>query len=62
MILEKLLKNRLKVFEKETQPVIDYYAKKNKLEKINGLGSVDEIHLRIMEKIDKYSKKLAKKK
>ncbi|CAN1159047.1 Probable UMP-CMP kinase 2, partial [Linum perenne] len=36
-------KNRLKVFEAMSLPVIDYYSKKGKLHKINAVGDVDEI-------------------
>ncbi|CAJ1934335.1 unnamed protein product [Sphenostylis stenocarpa] len=37
------MKNRLKVFEALNLPVIDYYAKKGKLYRINAVGTVDEI-------------------
>ncbi|KAI4344873.1 hypothetical protein L6164_012059 [Bauhinia variegata] len=37
------VKTRLKVFEALNLPVINYYAKKGKLHKINAIGSVDEI-------------------
>ncbi|CAN1842687.1 Probable UMP-CMP kinase 2 [Linum perenne] len=36
-------KNRLKVFEAMSLPVIDYYSKKGKLHKINAVGDVNEI-------------------
>ncbi|XP_027355132.1 UMP-CMP kinase isoform X2 [Abrus precatorius] len=37
------IKKRLKVFEALNLPVIDYYAKKGKLYRINAVGTVDEI-------------------
>ncbi|KHN11654.1 Adenylate kinase [Glycine soja] len=37
------IKNRLQVFESLNLPVIDYYAKKGKLYRINAVGTVDEI-------------------
>ncbi|KAJ1426502.1 UMP-CMP kinase [Sesbania bispinosa] len=37
------IKKRLKVFEALNLPVIDYYAKKGKLHRINAVGTVDEI-------------------
>ncbi|KAK7404233.1 hypothetical protein VNO78_04943 [Psophocarpus tetragonolobus] len=37
------MKNRLKVFEALNLPVINYYARKGKLYKINAVGTVDEI-------------------
>jgi adenylate kinase len=33
----------LEVYHSQTQPLIDYYAKKNLLIKINGEGKVDKI-------------------
>ena len=35
--------NRLKVYMQETQPVIQYYAKQNKLITVDGSKSVDEV-------------------
>ncbi|XP_004506608.1 UMP-CMP kinase-like isoform X2 [Cicer arietinum] len=37
------IKKRLKVFESLNLPVIDYYAKKGKLHRINAVGTEDEI-------------------
>ncbi|KAL4389904.1 hypothetical protein AHAS_Ahas03G0091700 [Arachis hypogaea] len=37
------IKKRLKVFEALNLPVIDYYAKKGKVHRINAVGTVDEI-------------------
>nr|KYP68765.1 Adenylate kinase [Cajanus cajan] len=37
------IKNRLKVFEALNLPVIDYYAKRGKLYRINAVGTADEI-------------------
>ncbi|XP_047172591.1 probable UMP-CMP kinase 2 [Vigna umbellata] len=37
------MRNRLKVFEALNLPVIDYYAKKGKLYRINAVGTADEI-------------------
>lgn len=46
------VKNRLNVYENETAPVLDYYEKQEKIEKINGVGSVDEIFGRIKETLE----------
>lgn len=40
---KEVVENRLKVYEKSTMPLIDYYKKADKLAKINGLGSIEEI-------------------
>lgn len=44
---EETIRNRLKVFDKQTKPLIDYYAKQNKLHKVKGSGSISEITARI---------------
>ena len=40
---EETIKNRLDVYEKSTAPLMDYYAKKNILKSVHGMGSVDDI-------------------
>ncbi len=42
-----VIKKRLKVYHKKTEPVIDFYKKKGKFRKIDGSGSIDEIFARI---------------
>jgi len=41
------VKNRLKIYQKETQPVLDYYKKQDVVKKIDGVGSIEEIFDRI---------------
>ena len=41
------IKTRLKIFRRETEPLIDYYRDKIPFEEIDGLGDIDEIQLRI---------------
>jgi len=41
------VKNRLKIYQKETQPVLDYYKKQDVVKKIDGVGSIKEIFNRI---------------
>jgi len=50
---EFVLKNRLLVYYSQTQPVIDYYAKKGILKEINGDRSIDEVFYDISTTIDK---------
>lgn len=45
------VKNRLEVYWKETQPVLDYYKKQGVVEKVDGVGSIDKIFERIKEKL-----------
>ncbi|MEK6528727.1 MAG: adenylate kinase [Nitrospirota bacterium] len=40
---EETIKNRLDVYGKSTAPLMDYYAKKNILKSVHGMGSVDDI-------------------
>ncbi len=44
---EETVRHRLKVFEEQTQPLLDYYAKAGKLRRVDGLGSIDEVEARI---------------
>ena len=40
---EGALRKRLQAFHEQTQPVIDYYARKGKLSNINPVGEKDTI-------------------
>lgn len=42
------VKNRLKVYRNETKPVLSYYEEKGVVNKVNGVGAVDEIFERIL--------------
>ena len=44
---EATITQRLKVYEDQTAPLIDYYRKQNKYVKVGGEGSMDEIFRRI---------------
>lgn len=45
---EETVRHRLKVFEEQTQPLLDYYANAGKLRRVDGLGSIDEVEARIV--------------
>lgn len=49
---ENIIRNRIEVYKSETTPVFDYYAEKNKSEKVNGVGSIEEIFERLSDEID----------
>lgn len=49
---EKVIRDRLEVYKKETQPVYAYYDAMDKSITINGKGSIDEIFARLTETID----------
>lgn len=48
------ISTRIRVYLNETLPVADYYEKQNKLQKINGVGEIEEIFLKITSVIDSY--------
>lgn len=49
---ENIIANRIKVYNEQTAVVADFYAAQNKFEKINGVGSIDEIFNRLCSAID----------
>ena len=50
---EATVRERLRVYEQNTKPLIDYYAKRGNLITINGNGSVDEVYDRIIKALRK---------
>ena len=48
------VRNRLKVYDEQTAPVIDFYRNQGKLAHLDGVGSLDEVFTRILEAIDPY--------
>ncbi len=51
---EEPIMNRLKVYEAQTMPLIEYYSKKNLVDKINGVGEIDFIYNQIQAVLNKY--------
>jgi adenylate kinase len=47
------VKKRIELFHKFTEPVLDFYRKKQKLVTINGEQSIKDIHKEIMHKLTK---------
>ncbi len=50
---EKIIRNRIEIYKKETTPVYDYYHEKGKASKVNGVGSIEEIFQRLCVEVDK---------
>ncbi len=48
---EETIEARLKVYEEETLPVVEYYKKRGLYKGVNGIGSVDEINEAIVKAI-----------
>ena len=40
---EKVIRRRFSVYKDETEPVAEYYAEQDKLERIKGVGTIEEI-------------------
>jgi adenylate kinase len=48
----EVIENRIRVYHKETSPVMDYYGAQNKFKPVEGIGSIDEIFGRLCKEID----------
>ena len=46
---EEVIRKRLEIFRKTTEPVLKYYEKQGKVISINGLGSVDEVNNELLK-------------
>ncbi|MGB5625455.1 MAG: adenylate kinase [Woeseiaceae bacterium] len=46
---EETIANRLDVYRESTEPLVAYYAKRNKLTTINAEGTIDEVYDRLRE-------------
>lgn len=46
---EDTIRQRLSVFQQQTAPLIDYYAQRELLRTVAGVGTVDDIHARIKQ-------------
>lgn len=49
---EEIIRNRIDVYNNETSPVFNYYDEKNRAQKVNGFGSLEEIFKRLCKVID----------
>jgi len=50
---QKVIENRIKVYQEKTEPIIEYFKPQNKHHGINGMGSIDDIAGRIKEVVAK---------
>lgn len=48
---EETIRERLRVYENQTAPVVEYYGKRSLLKRVHGLGSMEEIFGRLMEAV-----------
>jgi len=49
-----VIRNRIEVYKQMTTPVIDFYKKMRKYVPVEGVGTIDEIFERIVNKIEHY--------
>jgi len=50
---EETIRTRLKEYEKQTAPLVDYYQKKKLLRSIDGVGEAEQIFVRILQQLGK---------
>lgn len=46
---EETIRNRMKVYRDQTEPLVDYYQDKGPLKKVDGLGTFDEVYTRLTQ-------------
>ena len=51
----EIIRNRIEVYKRETQPVADYYGQQDKTKIIEGTGSIEEVLGRLCQTIDQAS-------
>ena len=49
------VRNRLKVYEEQTAPVVDFYRNQGKLAHLDGVGTLDDVFSRIIEAISPHA-------
>lgn len=49
---EEVIANRLGVYQSQTEPLIEFYRKRNKLKVVAADGSIDEVNARMLDVLD----------
>lgn len=49
--VEETISNRLEVYRENTEPVVKFYDKRDKLKTIDAVGSIDEVYGRLLDAI-----------
>ncbi|MFH1236998.1 MAG: adenylate kinase [Candidatus Aenigmatarchaeota archaeon] len=52
-----VVKKRLKVYEKATKPLVDFYTKKGVLIEVDAVGGIEDVSRRMLKSVDAYMKK-----
>ena len=50
---ESIIRNRIKEYNNKTLPLKEFYGAQNKLQEIDGFGSIEEINKNLRDAIDK---------
>ena len=45
---EDTIRNRLEVYQDQTEPLIAYYLERDQLKKVNAMGTMDEVYQRLI--------------
>ncbi|MBE3047096.1 adenylate kinase, partial [Candidatus Bathyarchaeota archaeon] len=53
---EETVRNRLKIYQEQTAPLIEYYRKKGKLVDIDGSGGIDAVYSQMVKAISNMKK------
>lgn len=53
---EATIEERLRVYENQTAPLVDYYRQRGLLRDIDGVGSVEQIRSRVVEALGELAK------
>jgi len=48
---EEVIRNRLEVYRRQTEPLVEFYARRNRLKTIDADGSIDAIYERVLEAV-----------
>lgn len=51
---EKIIRNRMKVYHRQTSPLINFYKKQDKFISMQGMGTIDDIFENVCKIIDKH--------
>ena len=52
---EETIRNRLRVYDEKTAPLIDYYTRKGLLRTVKGIGTIEKIGARIRAVLDEFA-------
>ncbi len=57
---QEVIEHRLEVYDQKTMPMIDYYAKRERLVTVNGARPPDEVSWSLVVQLQKHQRALAK--